>query len=273
MTSRSAAGTTADASPARDMTTAGATAGFRQKSLAAAMFIAPWGFVLGNLVYAWETRHGGSDGTGAGALALTRAHPGLDRFAMVVTMAGALLMVPAAVGAMRLIHRRAARLGLTGGSLMAAGYIAYFGLVFADHIELVMAAQGTNQASYAKILDESLSGASVIWVYLTFLIGNLIGTFLLGLALRRSRTVPAWVSWGVMGWPILHVAGLFAGSEWFEVAGALVQAAGFAGVAICLLRQPLPAETDPAVARPGRTKIPSQPGTGSPAQHRDPLTR
>ena len=265
MTSRFAIDTTADVSPTREVSTVGSTAGFRQKALAAAMFIAPWGFVLGNLVYAWETRHGGSDGTGAGALALTRANPGLDRFAMVVTMAGALLMIPAAVGAMRLIHRRAAKLGLIGGSLVAAGYVAYFALLFSDHIELVMAAQGTHQAGYAKILDESLNGASVIWVNVMFLAGNLIGTFLLGLALRRSRTVPAWVGWGVMGWPILHVVGLFFGSEWFEVAGALVQVAGFAGVAIYLMRQPLPAEIDPAVARFGRTKVPSPPPAASSA--------
>jgi hypothetical protein len=225
------------------------TAAFRRTALAAALFVAPWGIVLGNLVYAWETRHGGSDDTAAAALALTRAHPALDRFAMVVTMLGALLMVPATIGAMRLIHRRAARLGLIGGGLMAAGCIGYFAMLFSDRVQLVMAGRGGNQDDYARILDDSLNGASVIWVYLTFLIGNLVGTFLLGLALRRSRAVPAWVGWGVLGWPILHLVGMVFGSEWFEVAGALAQVAGLAGVAIYLRRLPLGAEPDPAVVR------------------------
>lgn len=247
MTSRSVTNSAAGSSATSDTNAAGPTALLRQRALATAMLVAPWGFVLGNLAYAWETRHGGSDDTGAGALALSRAYPSLDRAAMVVTMLGALLMVPATIGAMRLTHRRAAKLGLLGGVLVAAGYIAYFAMLFSGRIELVMAGRGTNQADYAKILDDSLNGASVIWVYLTFLIGNLIGTFLLGLALLRSRAVPALVGWSVMGWPILHVVGIFFGSEWFEVAGALAQAVGFAGVAIYLMRQPLSADVDPAV--------------------------
>jgi hypothetical protein len=234
------------------------TARFRRTAMAMAMFVAPWGFVLGNAAYAWETRHGGSDSTSAGALALTRADPQLDRASMIVTMLGALLMVAVAVGAMRLIHRRAAKLGLIGGVLMAAGYIAYFAMLFLDHISFVMAARGRNQADYAKILDDSMNGASVVWVYLTFVVGNLIGTLLLGLALRRSRAVASWVAWGVLGWPILHVVGLFFGSEWFEVVGALAQAAGFAGVAIYMLRQPLPAEIDPAVVRQPRKPASNQ---------------
>jgi hypothetical protein len=39
-----------------------------------------------------------------------------------------------------------------------------------------------------------------------------------------------------MAWPPLHVTGLVVGNEIFEVAGAILQAVGFAGIAVVVLR-------------------------------------
>ncbi len=90
---------------------------------------------------------------------------------MIMAMAGSLLMVPAAIG----------------GVLVAGGYICYFALVRAYTITLAMAARGDHLADYAKVIDGSLTGASAVWVNVTFLIGNIVGTFLLGLAFRIRR--------------------------------------------------------------------------------------
>jgi hypothetical protein len=233
-------------------TIAAGTDRFRSIALAGALFVAPWGFVAANGTYAWITRNGGSDLTGADALTLAAAHPGAYRFAMVMAMVGSLLMVPAAIGAMRLTHRRAAKLGLIGGVLIAGGYICYFALVRADTITLAMAARGDHPADYAKVIDSSLTGASAVWVNVTFLIGNIVGTFLLALALLRSRSVYAWACYAVLGWSVLHIVGIVLGTEWFEVAGALTQAVGFAGVAVCLLRQVGPAAASSVTVRPQR---------------------
>ncbi len=145
---------------------------------------------------------------------------------MIMAMAGSLLMVPAAIG----------------GVLVAGGYICYFALVRAYTITLAMAARGDHLADYAKVIDGSLTGASAVWVNVTFLIGNIVGTFLLGLALLRSRSVYAWAWWDVLEWSVLHIVGIVLGTEWFGVAGALAQALGFAGVAVCMLRQAVPAQ-------------------------------
>jgi len=222
---------------------ADATARLRRAGLALALMVAPWGFVLANLSYAWATRAGGSDDTGAGALAIAAAHPALDRFGQVAAMLGAMLMVPASIGAMRLTHRHASRLGLIGGLLVGGAYIAYFAMVASDRFVQAMAARGDQLQDYARIIDDSLNGASVVWYFLLFALGNLVGTFLLGLALLRSHQVPAWAASFVMAWSALHVAGLAAGSEWFEVAGATLQSIGFAVVGLQVLRQPLPGET------------------------------
>jgi hypothetical protein len=75
-------------------------------------------------------------------------------------------------------------------------------------------------------------------VFLLFVLGNIVGTFLLGLALWRSRAIARWAAVAIMAWPLLHIAGLVAGVEWFEVAGAVGQGAGFAAVAVRVLRLP-----------------------------------
>ncbi len=214
------------------------TAGLRRAGLAAALFLAPWGLVAANTSYAWATRNGGDDSTGAHALALVGAHPTLARVAAVAAMIGSLLMVPAAIGAMRLIGYRAARLGLVGGVLVAAGYICYFAVVTGTFTTVAMVQRGGPLADYAAVLDASQQTAWTTWVFLLFVLGNLVGTFLLGLGLLRSHAVPAWAAAAVMAWPPLHVTGLVAGSEWFEVTGAILQAVGFAVVGARLLKRP-----------------------------------
>ena len=51
----------------------------RRLSGALALVVAPWGFVIANASYAWMIRNGGSDSTGAEALALAATGPDLLR--------------------------------------------------------------------------------------------------------------------------------------------------------------------------------------------------
>jgi hypothetical protein len=212
-------------------------AGLRRACLAAALFTAPAGLFIVNTMYAWITRNGGSDGTGADALALVAAHPSAYRYGTLVVLIASLLMVPTALGAVRLIGDRAARLGFVGGTLVAAGYICYFAVSLTNFTVLAMAERGGPVADYAAVVDASQSEPAGVWVFLVFVVGNLIGTFLLGLALLRGRAVPVWAAIGVLAWPPLHVLGLALGTEWPEVAGALVQAIGFGVVGARLLRR------------------------------------
>jgi hypothetical protein len=207
----------------------------RRTGLAIALFTAPWGLLIGNATYAWITRNGGSDLTGRDALALAMAHPTSYRFATVATLLGSALMVPAALGAMRAIGSRLTRPALVGGVVLAAGYICYFGAVLSNTTTLAMAARGGPTDDYVAVLDTSISHPSTVGVYVVFILGNLIGTLVIGIALLRSRVVPVWGAVGVIAWAPFHVIGLVIGSEWFEVVGALLQAVGFATVGAALL--------------------------------------
>jgi hypothetical protein len=217
-----------------------ATVRVRRAGLALAAFVAPWGIVLGNLGYAWVTRHGGSDETSRGALELAAAHPVIGLAANIAAMIGSMLLVPAVLGAIQLTRVRAARVGLLGGVLMIAGYICYFAMLFHGVLsESIVASRGPTDAQVA-VVDAMTNQPLDVAVSMLFLLGNLIGTFLLGLALLRSQAIPAWAALGVLAWPVLHLAGLFVGSEWVEVTGAVLQGVGFAVVGSRVLRLRLP---------------------------------
>jgi hypothetical protein len=212
----------------------------RRVGSALALVIAPWGFVVANASYAWAIRDGGSDETGAAALALSAAHPLLLRVVLLAGMVGCLLLVPAVLGAFRLAPT--SRLVFAGGSLMIAGYVCYFAVLTSSFDTLAMAARGGPLADYAAVIDASESDPWTSWVFLLFVVGNLLGTALFAIGLLVSKAVPAWAAIGILTWPVLHVVGLvFFGNEVPQVIGALLQAVGFAGCAAALLRRRRPA--------------------------------
>lgn len=74
-------------------------------------------------------------------------------------------------------------------------------------------------------------------MFLLFVLGNLVGTTIVGIGLLLSRRVARWAAIGILCWPPLHVIGLvFFGNEIPQVLGAALQALGFAGCALTLAR-------------------------------------
>lgn len=102
-------------------------------------------------------------------------------------MLGCLLLVPAVLGAMRMVRVGAAWLGLIGGVLMIAAYICYFGMVFESLTTNAMARQGGPVANYVAVLDVVSKEPLTLWVAPLFIFGNIVGTFLLGLAPVQSH--------------------------------------------------------------------------------------
>ena len=211
------------------------TAGRRRWGCVLAMLLAPWGFAVTNLCYALAIRSGGSDETGAEALALFGAHPSLVRVGVSAGMVGCLLLVPAVLGLFRLAPR--SRAVLIGGSLMIAGYICYFAVLQASFGVLAMAEHGGDPDLFASVIDAGQADPWSLWVFLLFVLGNLGGTTVLAIGLLASRAVPRWAAVGIGLWPPLHVIGLvLLGNEVPQVIGAVLQALGFAGCAVVLAR-------------------------------------
>jgi hypothetical protein len=207
----------------------------RRVGLALAMFAAPWFIVLSETGHSIANPRGKNDIDPAVALAIAQDHPSMLRWSSFAALVGALLLVPAVMGVMRLVRIHAAWLGLVAGVLTAAGYICYFGLVLQGAFtEAAMAAvggsAGQNVAVLRAAMDDPLGTG---WVGPAFVLGNIVGTFLLGLALIRARTAGRWAGYGLLAWSVLHVLSF---SPWVEVAGATAQALGFAAAAVALLR-------------------------------------
>jgi hypothetical protein len=224
------------------------------------MLLAPWGFVITNLCYALAIRNGGSDSTGAEALALFGAHPTLVRVGVTAGMIGCLLLVPAVLGLFRLAPSgqvRGSKAVTVGGSLMIAGYACYFAVLQSSFVVLAMAEHGGDPALFATVIDASQADPWPLWVFGLFVLGNLVGTTVLAIGLLLSRSVPRWAAIGIGLWPPLHVIGLiFFGNEVPQVIGAVLQAVGFAGCGTVLATRSLPspprapslAFTDPSAA-------------------------
>jgi hypothetical protein len=222
------------ATPTQDIAQPDASGRLRRLGGALALVLAPWGFVIANASYAWMIRNGGSDSTGAEALALAATEPDVLRLAVVAGMIGCLLVIPAVFTA--LSHARRSRLAFVGGSMMIAGYICYFGVLLSNTMIIAMAERGGPLADYAALIDADQGDPWTAWVFPIFVLGNLLGTLLFAIGLLRSGAVPAWSAILIMFWPPLHVIGLIIGGEVLEVLGAVLQAIGFAGIATAVLR-------------------------------------
>ena len=220
------------------------TARARRVGLATAMFVAPWFIVLSEIGHSIANPDGKDDIDPAVALAIASDHVTLQRWSSFAALVGALLLVPAVMGVMRLVRVHAARLGLVAGVLTAAGYICYFGLVLEGAFtETAMATVRGSASGNVAVLQAAMDDRlGVGWVGPAFVLGNIVGTFLLGLALVRARTAGRWAGYGLIAWSVLHVLSF---SPWFEVVGASAQALGLAVAATALLRAGRQVEEQP----------------------------
>jgi hypothetical protein len=201
---------------------------------AAALVAAPLTFFVANLGDALTKSPGQDDTTARGALEISAAHPLADTILTCVAMLGCLLLIPAVLGAMNLMRETAAGLSLVSGVLMIAGYVCYFALLFQGLDSVALARHGGATADNIAVQDHLSDTVVFVAVALTFVVGNIIGTFLLGLALLRSREVTRWAAYAVLAWPVLHIVG----GTWGEVLGAGLQTVGLAVVGRAVLNLP-----------------------------------
>jgi len=211
----------------------GRTMRTRRVSQGLALVLAPWAFVVANTGDVVASVPGQDDTTPRGAILIAAAHPTAEKWFTLAAMVGCLLLVPAVLGAMSLVRVESARLGLVGGVLMIAGYICYFGLLFQGYATIALAQHGGATTDNVAVQDLTMNQGFFVAVALTFVVGNIIGTFLLGLALMRARVVPRWAALCILSWPVLHIFG----GPWGEVLGAAVEAVGLGVAGVHLLRR------------------------------------
>ncbi|MFF2371668.1 hypothetical protein [Agromyces sp. NPDC058110] len=212
------------------------TVGFRRVATAIALPLAIAAQVVTNTVYSVVTTSSGLDDLSGGAEALEfyRTFATEMQVASVASLIGSLLLVPGLLAALRVLRPSRPRLSLWAAVLMIAGYVCYFGVVTTNFLNVALATGGVDAAA---ALDEVQQMPTAVPVFLLFVIGNIVGTALLGLAVMLSRgAVPWFAGVLILAWPVSHVIGLSVGSEWFEVAGGTLEVIGLAFIAVAALR-------------------------------------
>lgn len=226
--------TTTVTTDAPSLATPDRTLGFRRRAGAIAL---PLAFVFQlacNAIYAWLTRHGGGDtGSGAQTLEFYAAHPVGMRAATVLAMIGGLLTIPGVLAAMRLLRPSRPRLSLWAGALMIAGYVCYLGIAMTNFITLALATSGVDAGAALDLAGADPFGAVF---FLVFVVGNLIGTMLLGLAVLLSAGLPRIAGVLILGWPVGHIVNILVVNESFAVAGGALEIAGLVLLAQRVLR-------------------------------------
>lgn len=141
-------------------------------------------------------------------------------------------------------------LATIGAFLAVPGFIALEGQGSTQNIITVLAAQGKTDPGFAYTVSDAVQklpqSGDLVGV---FVFGHLIGTIILGMALWRSRAVPAWIAWALAVSQPVHLLSAMTGNHPLDLIGWGLTAVGFAAAGLTLVRM----RDDEFDLPPGRT--------------------
>ena len=163
------------------------------------------------------------------------AHPGQQSAVLWLAYVGILTLVPGLFAAATVCRAAAPRLTAWALALSVPGYLSLGMLVGSDHLLWSTHEAGLSAADSAAVVSSVHPSADV--AIGVFVVGHVVGTVLLGLALLRSRRIPAWAAWAVaVSQPLHFVATVILGSPEVDFVAWMLTAVGLAMVARELLR-------------------------------------
>jgi hypothetical protein len=143
-------------------------------------------------------------------------------------------LIPATVAVAWVARRGAPRLTTAGAFIALSGFLTGIALLGGVETPALVTVQHDLDATAMSALDDAMTHEPLLGIAsLLFIVGVVFGLGLLGGALRRSRSVPAWAAYAVMLGGATHP---FIPTSVGQGVGLLVAAAGFTGVGIALLR-------------------------------------
>ena len=143
-------------------------------------------------------------------------------------------LIPATIAAAWVARRGAPRLTTAGAFIALSGFFTGIALLGGVETPPLVTVQHHLDPSTMSDLQDALEGEPLLGIAsLLFIAGVVIGLGLLGGALRRSRSVPAWAAFAVMVGGATHP---FIPTSIGQGVGLLVAAVGFTGVSLALWR-------------------------------------
>lgn len=199
-------------------------------AMALLMPVGPAAIAVLRLVLPYYT----AEGTAESVAAVT-ADPGQQSAVLWLAYVGLLTLVPGLYAAARISAPAAPRLTAWALGLAVPGYLSLGMLSGTDHLLWGVSDAGLSVADAVAVVDAGhLSIDVAIGV---FVLGHVLGTVLLGLALLRSGRIPAWAGWAiVVSQPLHFVATVILGSPQVDFVAWSLTAVGMAVVAREVLR-------------------------------------
>jgi hypothetical protein len=211
--------------PARSRTTS--------RALVAAALLLPVGpaaVAVLRLVLPYYTADGN-----AATLAAVAAHPARQSAVIWLTYVAVLTLVPGLFAVARVCRDAAPRLTAWGLVLSVPGYLSLGLLAGYDQLLYAVATSRVDASVGLAVLDAAHPSIDV--AIGVFVLGHVIGTVLLGMALLRSGCIPAWAAWAIaVSQPLHFVATVVLGSPQVDFVAWSLTAVGMAVVASALLK-------------------------------------
>ena len=172
----------------------------------------------------------------AGMVAAVDAHPGQQSAVLWLAYIGILTLVPGLFAAARVCRDASPRLTAWALALSVPGYLSLGMVVGSDHLLWSATHASLSGTDAAAVID---AGHPSIEVAIgVFVLGHVIGTVLLGLALLRSGRIPAWAGWAIaVSQPLHFIATVILGSPQVDFVAWSLTAIGMAVVAREVLKE------------------------------------
>lgn len=154
-----------------------------------------------------------------------------------------LTLVPGVYALAQLTRRAAPRLTAVGLALVVPGYLSLGGLLASDHVLWSGHAAGLQPEATAALLDNA---HPTIGISLgVFVLGHVIGTVLLGIALSLSGRVPRWAGVALaVSQPLHFLAAVVVGSNALDLFAWSLTSLAMGVAAQAILRAPRAAAAD-----------------------------
>ena len=172
---------------------------------------------------------------GATIASKVMAEPGRASLVLWLGFIGVLTLVPSAYIVGKLTRRRVP--WLTGAALvlLIPGYLSLAWAGASDQALWTNTEAGLDAGTITKLYDTMHPTGELAAV--VFVLGHVVGTILLGVALWRSQVVARWAAVAVIvSQPIHIVAAVIIPNHTLDLIGWGLQAAGFAAVGLAILR-------------------------------------
>jgi hypothetical protein len=141
--------------------------------------------------------------------------------------------VPGLIGLVRLFEGPRVTLGQVGAGMLLVGTITTVAFVGFGVYEYEAATSGLDPAQMARLVDNAEESAVVIPLFVVFLVGVVIGSFIVAWSLWRRRIVPIWSPAAIVVGTILN---FMADGAALSATAFAFQLVGFGWVGVRMLR-------------------------------------